>query len=640
MVPQPSSLGLPCLPLVRAAITLCLQLVLLSCVATALRAHDCGPPTLSVLEGEVCTWTITADRTESSSTYTPTLTGPLGVAFVTPVRQFSAKHGVFTINGNTVGTNRLTVEWSYPATGAAGSCTVDIVVLPASTNINAQSVVREGALSSHNGSNVIRARVLSDAISHHIPAVAQKLLIFTQCYGGSMAFARFRSAPNTVVLSASSPGQEAKYGGYDDDAASALRPAVGRTALDVHEAGVVGKKTLPPRHGSPPPSKSADFQASEWPRVAGELAVTDFSLASASGSGPVRSRHIVIYAGDPGTAAIRSSVHDGRTIPDAHGDRTNQVSDTGVRDTIKQNFRDEPFTTVHTVGGAPAEGNPQAGKNGWDFPGSFEGLQQALRAAGAAISNSPNPAAEQFIFFVTDHGSQGWGAPYATAPVLGARASTAAIRGLHIFDPGSRPTEQAMLNDPGNQSGLFLDLILSPPPNSPAPSRFATSSARLALELHGTNGSVLRLTNSFLTVLDIDGDGQAGSVAGESEQFFFPLDESVLARLLQGTEVDVVVDNMGDQTYELLAFGLTSGAIRKTSTLVPPPFIASSRRLAGSSLELEVEGIAHFDYALETSGNLVTWQRGAPIRFTADRMTLTNAVDAARPFLRVVWLDQ
>jgi hypothetical protein len=609
--------------------------------ASAVQAHDCGPPQLTLLAGESYTWTITADFFETSSQYTPAVTGPAGVALVTPATFFLAKHGVFTITGLTPGTNTLTVNWFYPGTPAGGICSVQINVLPASTNVNAQSVVREGALTSWDGSNSIRARVLRDAIDHYIPAVAKKMFIFTQCYGGSMAFARFRDIPNATVLSATSPNQLASFGGYDDDAARALAPGIGRTARDVHEAGAIGKKTLPPLHGAPPPAKSNDMRSSEWPRVTGDLALTDFSLASVSGGGPIRSRHIVIYAGDPDGAGVRSSIHGDATIPDANGNRTNQVHDASYRDTIKENFRDEPFTTVRSVGGPPDPANPTQGQNGWDLPGSLEGLEAALREAGDAIRNAADPSAEQFILYVTDHGAAGWKAPNPTAPTLPAAAATAAIRGLRIQDPDLAPTIDALRMDPENRCGAILELLGGQNPLGLLPQSLLVPNLQpgdIVLEIHPTNAPVARFTNFNLTPIDFDDDGQIGSVPGEAVQLFFPVAEEQLITLLQSSALDVIIDNQTLTSFTLESFEFNSGAIGKSSSMVPPPWIVRTRRLNPTQVELMVRGIAQYSYAVESSADLVTWQRAPQTYFFADVMTLTASITGDARFYRVVWI--
>ena len=127
-------------------------------------AHDCGPPRITLSVGESCSWTITADKVEVSSIYTPVLTGTPGVSFVVPFAQFSAKHGAFTITGQTPGTNRLMVHWLYPRNGFMADCSVEIVVLPASTNQSLQILTQEGALCSWDGSNIVRAKILRDAV--------------------------------------------------------------------------------------------------------------------------------------------------------------------------------------------------------------------------------------------------------------------------------------------------------------------------------------------------------------------------------------------------------------------------------------------------------------------------------------------
>ncbi len=196
---------------------------------------------------------------------------------------------------------------------------------------------------------------LDQMIDSFIPPSAKRLIVLTQCYGGDAAD-NF-TGTNTAVLSATSPGQKAKYGGYDDDAANACKPGAGKTGQSVHAAGTAGK------------------HPAETPVMGGGLAPGAVSLEPVTADGAVRSRHVVVYAG----------------MPDAKG------RDNAQRDKIKANFAGQPNTTVTTVGGVgPADG--------WDKHGWGRGLKDAINEAAAAIEAAPDPSKEQFLLFVTDHG--------------------------------------------------------------------------------------------------------------------------------------------------------------------------------------------------------------------------------------------
>lgn len=205
-----------------------------------------------------------------------------------------------------------------------------------------------------NGGPSVSAGDLKKMIDHFIPTnnAQSALLIFTQCYGGEMAGA-FAGRANTAVLAATASGCSL-YQGYHDDAARALKPGEGRTSDDVHNAGVAGKGS------SENPTKSGD----------------PVSLAPVTADGPIRSRHVLVYAGKP------------------------EALDVADRDAIKKNFAGQLNTTVTTVGDAPDSGGK--GQHGWDYPGTGEGLRQALKEIGQLM----NPH-EQFILFVTDHGGMG-----------------------------------------------------------------------------------------------------------------------------------------------------------------------------------------------------------------------------------------
>ena len=60
-------------------------------------------------------------------------------------------------------------------------------------------------------------------------------------------------------------------------------------------------------------------------------------------------------------------------------------SDAADRDRIKQNFAGDPNTTVTTAGGEPLAADRRLGQNGWDYSGTLDGLEAAIRKAGDAI---------------------------------------------------------------------------------------------------------------------------------------------------------------------------------------------------------------------------------------------------------------
>ncbi len=213
---------------------------------------------------------------------------------------------------------------------------------------------KEATLCTSAGADVTESD-LAGMISTYISPFANRMITFTQCYGGDCLDSFTGS--NTTVTSATSAGQEAVYGGYDDDAAEALRPG-GGTAGTVHDAGTAGR------------------DSDETPTTGGGLSPDDFSLEPVDPIyGPVTSRHIVVYAG----------------IPDSNPGRDNDQAQR-----IRDQFASEPNTTVTTVGGN--------GTGVWDHPGTAADLAGAIAYAGQMIDDSMFPENEQFILFVTDHG--------------------------------------------------------------------------------------------------------------------------------------------------------------------------------------------------------------------------------------------
>ncbi|MEE2829055.1 MAG: hypothetical protein VX498_07700, partial [Myxococcota bacterium] len=196
------------------------------------------------------------------------------------------------------------------------------------------------AVSVHSGPAISDQR-LARLLNTHVPTASahSAVLVLTQCFGGDM-LDDFAARPNTVVLSGTTAGEVAIYGGYDQDAAGALWAGPGRTSGDVHAAGVAGA------HEQETPLSQG-----------GTVTLEDVDPA-----GAVRSRHVLVFAGQPNSI------------------------DAGIRDTVLSNFAGDANTTVTTVGAGGVA-------DGWQFPGTLDGLVTALRTQIAPVMN----ANEQFI---------------------------------------------------------------------------------------------------------------------------------------------------------------------------------------------------------------------------------------------------
>ena len=280
--------------------------------------------------------------------------------------------------------------------------------------LDAQSQDKVGTLSTSIGDSITDTQ-LADWIDELIPPATsgQRLIVLTECFGGDKVD-NFAGKANTAVISATSPGETATYGGYDDDAAAALKPGATNTGATVHAAG------------------SGDAKAT--PTTGGGLAPGGFSLAPvATPTDMIESRHVLVYAGQP----------------DGGGGTTDVMQ----RDTIKANFAGD--ATVTTVGGA--------GGGGWDHPGSAKGLRAALKAIGDDIANDPMPTKEQFILFVTDHGDlhKKDANNTITVPSCGALClPTPYSSSFDGFDSLLDLDPQILFDDPDNEPGLsiFVDL--------------------------------------------------------------------------------------------------------------------------------------------------------------------------------------
>jgi hypothetical protein len=578
--------------------------------ATASHAHSCGPSQLVLQVGQVREWRIVADLTETVSSYVPIYIGDIFAADVAPAGSFSAHHGAFTITAVAPGTATLSVTWAYAPTEAAGICTVEIIVEPpeqgtggntgtdgnttegnttegSTTEENtteakpseAEGTIPSGRLSTYQGDkNAIHPSTLRRLIDFYVPAEAKKLLVFAQCFGGDTACSpHLRDMPNTAIASATSSGQQAKYGGYHDDAARGLRPGGSRTAQDVHDAGTAGKYDFFLPDGSQP-DEGDQRNWTERPITAGACPLGDFSLTHTSADGPVRSRHVVYYAGKPGN--VREPVKDvnGVTVPNREAyldvqqgqtpqerrERRREVGDFQDRDSIKDNFNRRFNTDVSTVGGPPDTADPSQGQDGWDFPGNLDGLEDAIQRAGAAIRNSENPDLEQFILFVSDHGE---GELYSSRVQAEAPANTRSTVAPD-FQPFAANdfTLDLMRQDPDNQPSfsVMLDFQAAPlgaerlPQGGFAP---LFGPGDFGLEITPAGGESVILDVFEEQALDLDGDGLVGSGPEEGVELRFPVEEEAFIERLVGVPLSIALVNRSPVPLRVSRVGQRSGAI-------------------------------------------------------------------------------
>lgn len=627
-----------------AVVALIVLLALLVDFSTAL-AHRCGPETIELQVGQSCPWRITADRLESLSNYAPALEGDQSVASVEPLIPFQAHHGNFMVTGRKPGTNTLSVAWGYPPTGAFGFCEVTIVVREADPENKPLDAPAGGGTLATEGPQMITGDDLKSFLESHLPAEAEKLLVFTQCFGGSIASSEgFRDMPNTAIASASSANQTAKYGGYDDDAARGLRPEEGRTALDMHRDAILGRSSTLPAPDEKSRDKNYLFKEEEWPITAGGLGLESFSLAPVTPAGPIKSRHIIFYAGQPEKKQIWLETQDGHTVRGTENAQSLEVGDFSVRDQVVKNFMGQPNTTVRTVGGKPASEKSTEGTEGWDYAGTYPGLERAVREAGEAIRNASDPSAEQFILYVGDHGGQGF-TLVAEPTTFEAGTSLSLTVDLSTLQ-GAETWLEYSEYEIENQPTLQLDVAPETSGESPQSQRriigmVATVDTPPNLQITVTpeDGRPRVLTEPDLLVIDSNGDGNIEPEDGDRFRFAFPFPESLLVGRTASRAFAVNLLNQSSENQVLSTLQLNSGKISKNTATVTPAYFRYVEILAPNRVRFEVRGAPGETYQLAASNEFGEWNVIGEVYFDTEIMTFEKDVQTATGanYFRLVW---
>ncbi|MBN8246764.1 MAG: hypothetical protein J0L84_04895 [Verrucomicrobia bacterium] len=630
--------------LVTARITRSLPGLLLGCLlgAGSAGAHDCGPAQIEVKAGRSYFWRIHADRTETLSQYIPVVAGPAGTVEVFPRKVFFAHHGDFIITGLQPGTNQLVVNWFYPRTPAAGICAVTLVVVPDDGKPDFQSQHLSGELVTRPGEPAISAVQLNSLITNSIPDAALKLLVFAQCYGGNLALSPlFRDAKNTAISSGTSPNQQGRYGGFHDDAARGFRPEAGRTALDLHEDGSAGKSTIWAERADATGSQGEIFAWSEWPRMSGGLPLGSFPLDPVTPDGAVRSRHIVIFAGRPTVMKEDVLTQNGITIPEEGGVQQT-FSDAADRDQIRTNFQGQANTTIRTVGGRPSFTQyvpfiNNSGVDGWDYPGDLDGLKRAIEEAGTAIRNAPDPSKEQFILYVADHGEQG--VPLSKTRTAVAPHSTAAVGSNAVLPASQDPLSGTLQRQPDNQPQLRVQVAPGTrrswgPTAGGLPS---IAPGDVGLRLLPDGGAPVILEEFRADVVDLDDDGDLGSLPGEGLWLHFPVPEPQILTNLLGRALTIEAVNHGNRLLEFSDLTLLTGGIAADNG-DPQPHLDDVRQRGPSELELSLGGLPRRRYTVETSTDLVRWTllKEHTLSAFADTVVIPIGPDPGHRFVRVL----
>lgn len=411
-------------------------------------------------------------------------------------------------------------------------------VIAACSLMTAQAGIKKATLCTTYGDDIYDYQ-LDQYIDSVIPPAAKRLIVLTQCYGGDAAD-NF-TGTNTAVISATSPGQKAQYGGYDDDAANACKPGAGKTGQSVHDAGTAGKDTT------------------ETPQTGGGLAPGAVSLEPVTADGPVRSRHVVVYAGKP----------------DAKG------RDNAQRDKIKANFAGQPNTTVTTVGGeGPADG--------WDKHGWGRGLKDAINEAAAAIEAAPDPSKEQFLLFVTDHGDLHT-VEHVTTPVPG--SNSVAVHAAAFVSPDF---VERQFDRPGFSITVdiapFTHAVGDPTDYTPF---FPTNAWRLLLTPPLPAQPVL-LTAFEERFIEVD-DGIIGNAPEEGVRLFFPVDPAWFVDSFFDITYEVEIFNDTPNPYLIMEFSQDTGPVAKGEsepgfTLITENTVIAENDMAIDGHEVVVDG--------------------------------------------------
>lgn len=344
----------------------------------------------------------------------------------------------------------------------------------------------------------------------------------------------------TTYLAAQRPGVTSYYRGYHDDAAFGLFP--GRTAAQVHTMGADGRDRR------------------ELPRIQG-----NFFRKVGGGT----STHVLVWAGQP-----------------------NNLDETDVIN-IVLNFESNPNTTVDVL-----YGNGMTGfGSGADSVGAATraNLRSKLQEIGQKMDDG---ADEQFIFFITDHGSR---------PLISAVPVTAPPQSSGTVIPVDLP--QTALND-----------ALADPSNQPTVT-FTTTT-----DLNSINEFAMGFDYKGVTFFGYNSQAELGSLILPTGQklntFTFPVDESLFERSVSKTATiqDFGVSNFSNQSVVIEHVILDLGAVARPEGQESRRVLPAVARAPGSGTNFitrwNIANTGPHDVGLQLEYTPRVDQSGVPVTVT------------------------
>jgi len=388
--------------------------------------------------------------------------------------------------------------------------------------------VTEGYLPAHSGAAIFQED-LDAWLALLLPADAERLLVFTQCFGGNFV-QQFAGDAATATASAQEAGKGSWYGGYHAGASLKFGPGLGRSGQDVHDGGV------------------AQRDSRENPQTGGLLPLSSFSLSDNNNSAVItKHRRVLVYA----------------ALPDKFWDELD-------RSNIANHFAGQPLTVLENIG--------SNGGGFWDFAPTAKSLRDRVQQAGLDLASAPPGSPKQFLLFVTDHGGLGQVQKPDTVIPIGPLASV--NQTLSTFSSSTLDAE-ALVADPENRPGFAIRIGLIPFDHTVAYQDSGVgdytplfAAGDWSVTVADPLGQPIFASSTFSeTYVDLDGDGALTGL-DEGVELFFPVPESLLLSpdlFDRPDDVTVTVTNGLDREYGLVSVALVTGAVAK----VPEPDAAA-----------------------------------------------------------------
>ena len=334
--------------------------------------------------------------------------------------------------------------------------------------------------------------------------VNSNIVIFaTQCYGGNFVenfddqggfYYDNVTFTDTTIAAASDPERVAYYGGYHVGASAALRP--GATVQQVHIAGILSKD-----------QREAPFHGGDLSKVIGGRTST----------------HVLIWAADPNER-----------------DRQDITK-------VVNNMQGAPGLTVHVLAG---DGSTAQGTSAVTGPATKTALDAALKDIGKLMDDGDDIDDEQFVMFLTDHGSR-----------------FTDLTDFKVVPPSSQPpgavvettvpmeVANSMLSDPNNDPQVVI---------VPTGTLTTNEEAMVGVDVEG----------GFLgTLADADQIIEVSTLLGNTNGYAYDISESTLlgvsGKVGADINLSIGITNFGTEALEIGYAGVMTGSVAKPESDSP-----------------------------------------------------------------------